>query len=48
MPDGLKPLVELFVTTIAVMAAIVVIKYAASYLPSNGIPGAAKGLINVV
>ncbi len=42
------PLVDLLVTALAIMAAIIVIKLAASYLPSNGFFGAAKGLINVV
>lgn len=48
MPEALKVLLELLVTAVAVMAAILLIKLAASYLPSNGYLGAAKGLVNAV
>lgn len=48
MNEGLKVLFELFVTVVAVMAGILLVKLAASYLPSNGYLGAAKGLVNAV
>ena len=49
MKETAKIFGELLVTTVAVMATIVLIKLAANqFLPSNGAAGAAKGLINVV
>lgn len=51
--DGVRgsvfgPLTDLLITAVAIMAAIILIKLAVSYLPSNGYTGAVKALVNVV
>ena len=48
MPKELQPALDLLVTTVAVMAVILLIKHASSYLPNSGMGGATKTLINAV